>query len=59
MAGENPSKDMFSSSTGVRQGGSESPVLFNLYVDYALRVYKYRCDQENIEHLIYFIRHPK
>ena len=51
MAGENPSKDMFSTSTGVRQGGSESPVLFNLYVDYALRVYKYRCDQENIEHL--------
>ena len=28
---------------GVRQGGSESPLLFNLYIDYVMRVFMPEC----------------
>ena len=30
---------LFRVSSGVRQGGPESPLLFNLYIDYVMRVY--------------------
>ena len=32
--------DFFETSSGVRQGGSESPCLFNLYLDYIMRIYE-------------------
>ena len=34
---------------GVRQGGSESPLLFNLYMDYVMRVYLAECARQNIK----------
>ena len=33
---------------GVRQGGSESPLLFNLYIDYVMRVFLLECAKQNI-----------
>ena len=51
MANGDPASETFSTSSGVRQGGNESPNLFNLYLDYALRVYKKRCDEAGLEHL--------
>ena len=33
----------FHVSSGVRQGGPESPLLFNLYIDYVMRVYVEKC----------------
>ena len=51
MSGEDQNKDAFETSSGVRQGGNESPNLFNLYMDYALRVYKARCDAAGLDHL--------
>ena len=41
--------DMFIIELGVRQGGSESPLLFNLYIDYVLRVFLVECTRQNIE----------
>ena len=41
--------DMFIIELGVRQGGSESPFLFNLYIDYVLRVFLVKCTRQNIE----------
>ena len=32
----------FESTCGVRQGGTESPLLFNLYMDYLMRIYEQR-----------------
>ena len=32
--------DYFETTSGVRQGGSESPNLYNLYMDYIMRVYE-------------------
>ena len=34
---------------GVRQGGSESPLLFNLYIDYVMRVFLAECAKQNIK----------
>ena len=34
---------------GVRQGGSESPLLFNLYIDYVMRVFLLECAKQNIK----------
>ena len=33
----------FRVSSGVRQGGPETPLLFNLYIDYVMRVYVEKC----------------
>ena len=33
---------------GVRQGGSESPLLFNLYIDYVMRVFLSECAKQNV-----------
>ena len=41
--------DVFEIGIGVRQGGVESPALFNLYIDYVMRVYLKRCETEKIE----------
>ena len=51
MSDDDPITDLFPTSSGVRQGGNESPNLFNLYIDYALRVFRNRCDSENLTHL--------
>lgn len=38
----------FKTTSGVRQGGPESPFLFNLYIDYVMRVFIERAKTENI-----------
>ena len=35
----------FETSSGVRQGGPESPNLFNLYLDYIMRIYNHHADR--------------
>ena len=35
--------------SGVRQGGGESPFLFNLYLDFVMRVFVILCDKHNID----------
>ena len=49
----------FPTSSGVRQGGTEGPPLYNLYSDYTLRVYDNRKTQAGVEGLNvpYFIPH--
>ena len=42
MQNDNPATDAFVTESGVRQGGVEGPPLYNLYSDYALRVYEDR-----------------
>ena len=32
--------DKFELKTGVRQGGAESPMLYNLFMDLVMRIYK-------------------
>ena len=39
----------FETRSGVRQGGAESPMLFNLYLDYVFRVYLNNCMKTNIK----------
>ena len=34
---------------GVRQGGSESPLLFNLYIDYVMRIFLVECARQNVK----------
>ena len=51
LVDEDPSKDSFETTSGVRQGGNESPNLFNFYLDYAIRVYRHRCEQEGLPDL--------
>ena len=41
--------DVFEIGIGVREGRVESPALFNLSIDYAMRVYLKRCETEKIE----------
>lgn len=41
--------EIFEISIGVRQGGPESPMLYNLYMDYVMRVFEHVCSEENIE----------
>lgn len=43
----------FVTKSGVRQGGPESPPLFNLYIDWAMRVFMYECEQNNQIHFIF------
>jgi len=41
--------DIFELTTGVRQGGPESPPLYNLFMDYVMRVFERECAQANIQ----------
>ena len=52
MKNDSP-ENYFTSSNplGVRQGGNESPTLFNYYIDYALRVFEFECEQKHLETL--------
>ena len=43
--------DAFPTESGVRQGGTEGPPLYNLYSDYALRVYDNRKTEAGVEGL--------
>ena len=43
--------DSFEILTGVRQGGPESPLLYNLYMDYVMRVYENECQTQQINFL--------
>ena len=40
---------VFETYVGVRQGGPESPFLYNLYMDYVLRVFMIECNKKNIK----------
>ena len=40
--------DYFETTSGVRQGGPESPNLYNLYMDYIMRVYEHRAKDLNL-----------
>ena len=41
--------DEFVIELGVRQGGPESPLLFNLFIDYVMRVFLDECKKQNVE----------
>ena len=47
---ENP-ENTFKLTVGVRQGGPESPLLYNLYMDFVMRVYLQECKRENVRFL--------
>ena len=40
--------DIFKIFVGVRQGGPESPTLYNLYMDYVMRVFLRECERKGI-----------
>ena len=40
----------FNTYVGVRQGGPESPFLYNLYMDYVLRVFLIECSKKGIKY---------
>ena len=41
--------NVFKTYVGVRQGGPESPFLYNLYMDYVLRIFVLECKKKNIK----------
>ena len=43
--------DIFDILLGVRQGGPESPLLFNLYIDYVMRIFHEQCTSKQINFL--------
>ena len=44
-------EDEFEITTGVRQGGPESSLLFNLYMDYIMRIFLEKCQTNKINFL--------
>ena len=44
-------EDKFDVKCGVRQGGPESPMLYNLIMDYVMRLYIAECKKEGIKFL--------
>ena len=46
----------FYTTSGVRQGGPESPLLFNLFIDYTLRIFFDKCKNENVKFVKYDYR---
>ena len=42
-------EDAFETVLGVRQGGPESPSLYNLYMDYVMRVFVEKCSRQDIQ----------
>ena len=47
----NTPDDLFELILGVRQGGPESPPLYNLYMDYVMRLFMEQCEMNNIKFL--------
>ena len=43
--------DTFELTVGVRQGGPESPLLYNLYMDFVMRIYVEKCRHQGIRFL--------
>ena len=43
--------DKFELTVGVRQGGPESPMLYNLFMDFVMRIYLDACKQDGIKFL--------
>ena len=43
--------DVFELSAGVRQGGPESPMLYNLYMDHVMRIFLDECKRNSIKFL--------
>ena len=41
--------DIFELFVGVRQGGAESPTLYNLYMDYVMRIFMHECNTKRIK----------
>lgn len=52
---DNPTLN-FRTTSGVRQGGPESPLLFNLFIDYVLRVFLDKCKKEKVPFAKYDFR---
>ena len=50
--------DVFQLKLGVRQGGPESPLLYNLYMDFVMRVFTSLCDEREIKFLTLKYRVP-
>ena len=50
--------DIFELYSGVRQGGPESPPLYNLYMDFVMRIFNEECEKSGIKflELIYRIK---
>ena len=46
-------KTTFQSTSGVRQGGPESPFLFSLFIDFGMRVFSDQSQNENIDFYIH------
>ena len=44
-------EDKFELNTGVRQGGPESPMLYNLYMDFVMRIYLDACKIKEVKFL--------
>lgn len=55
---QSPDK-IFETKTGVRQGGPESPGLFNLFIDFVMRIYLDSCKKEGIRFLKLHYSIPK
>ena len=51
-------EDLFELVLGVRQGGPESPPLYNLFMDYVMRIFMDLCDKRNIRFLKLKFRIP-
>ena len=58
LKNENPETQSFPTESGVRQGSREGPPLYNLYSDFALRVYKNRKTAAGIDGLGITFRIP-
>ena len=43
--------DIFKITLGVRQGGPESPILYNLYMDFVMRIFLDTCKSKDIQFL--------
>ena len=51
--------DKFNVNIGVRQGGPESPILYNLYMDIVMRIFLTACKNENLRFLKLKYKIPK
>ena len=52
-------EDMFKLSAGVRQGGPESPMLYNLFMDFVMRIFMESCKLEGVKFLKLRYKIPK
>ena len=55
---DDPDKKEFDVGAGVRQGGCESPSLYNLYMDFVMRVFKVEQEKAGIKGVVMKFRIP-